>query len=230
MSISWKLAIQLAALLCLANTNVATAAPAAQYGDDFRPMDARSCTIKAMDAYQNQKFIEGRMDGEVAWGFNEESVVLVRCVAVNQGVNIQVLAVSHSAAEAERLRNQIRISVFDDRRPNLSVLPVSGFNNDSGAFGPQTRKRNAPSLQWGFDHRPKNLEACMSSAKLAMQKKGLQSSTGGDSVVWGQSNDVAVLVKCLPIPGGVSILVAATSDAAATAERFRNDIRVITFD
>jgi hypothetical protein len=157
-------------------------------------------------------------------------VVLVHCIPLNQGVYIEVLAVSHSSGEAERLRNQIRISVFDDRRPDLSVLPVSGFNSDSGAFGPQTRRRNAPQLHWGFDHRPKSLEACVSSAKLAMKTKGLQSTTSGNSIVWGQSSDVTVLVKCLPIPGGVSILVAATSDDSATAERFRNEIRVITFD
>lgn len=230
MSMSWKPATSLAGLLCLASADVAIAAPAAQFGDDFRPMNVLSCTIKAMDAMQKENFIEGKMEGEAAWGFDEQSVVLVHCIPVNQGVDIEVLVVSHSGEEAERLRNQIRISVFDDRRPNLSVLPISGFNSDSGAFGPQKRRRNAPQLQWGFDHRPKSLETCVSSAKSAMQTKGLQSTSSGNSIVWGQSSDVTVLVKCLPIPGGVSILGAATSDDATTAERFRNEIRVITFE
>ena len=230
MSMSWKLMISLAALLFFAYAKAAIAAHAAHFGDDFRPMDVLSCTVKAMDAMQEQNFIEGTKDGGVAWGFNEQSVVFVRCVPVNQGVDIEVLAVSQSSGEAERLRNQIRIRVFDERRPNLSVLHVDHFNNDSGAFGPITRVRNAPPMHWGFDHRPKSLEACVSSAKLAMQKKGLPITTGGDSVVWGQSSDVTVLVKCLPIPGGVDILVAAASDVGATAEKFRNEIRIITFD
>jgi len=41
---------------------------------------------------------------------------------------------------------------------------------------------------------------------------------------------VVVLVSCVPIDGGVSILVAATSFDSKIAERFRNDVRTITFD
>jgi hypothetical protein len=183
-----------------------------------------------MDAMQDQNFIEGTREANIAWGFNEQSAVLVRCTPLNGGTFIEVLAVSRSGEEAERLRNEIRISVFDDRRPDPGVLHVDHFNNDSGAFGNPRRIRNYPSLHWGYDTRPKSQGACLSDAALAMQKYGLQMTAGGNSVVWGTSSDVTVVVSCTPIASGVSILVAAASDDAATAERFRNDIREIAFD
>ncbi len=219
----------LLAAVLLTGAGAANAAPNAQYGDDFRPMDARSCTGKTMDELQARNFIEGTNDGGLAWGYNEQSVVLVRCVPMNNGVEIEVLAISRSAAEAERLRNEIRIRVFDERRPAPGVLQVGHFNTDSGAFGPITRARSQPPTQWGFDHRSKSLVACANDAKSAMQSNRLAISTGGDSVVWGQSNDAVVMVKCLPIQGGVDILVVAASESAATAERLRNDIRIVTF-
>jgi hypothetical protein len=49
-------------------------------------------------------------------------------------------------------------------------------------------------------------------------------------MLWGTSPGVLVLVSCVPVDGGVSILVATTSYDGATAERFRNDVRTITFD
>jgi hypothetical protein len=221
----------LIAFMFVAMPTVAFAqAPAVHFGSDWRPMDVRSCTIKAMDAMQAQNFIEGTRTGEAAWGFNEQSIVLVHCVPQNRGVHIQVLAASWSGQEAERLRNQIRISVFDNRRPNLGVLHPDGFNNDSGVFGPQRRPRNFPSMHWGYDTRPKSLGACVNAAKLAMHRTGLQGSPGGQALIWGKSARVTVLVECVPVQGTMSILVAAASGDGQVAERFRNDVRKITFD
>ena len=203
------------------------AAPAAHFGADFRPMTVDTCTKKAYDAMSDQKFSEGRFAGPSVWGFNANSFVLVRCVSQNGGVFIEVFAASRSNSEAERLRNEIRIRVFDGRAPNpdvdypgfFSVRPFSG-----------ERVENHPPVHWGYDTRPKSVQSCMSAAKLAMSRTGLTSSTIGDSVMWGLSRGVTVLVSCVPIETGVSILVAATSQDSAMAEDFRNRVRTITFD
>ena len=208
----------------------AASVPAVHFGSDWRPFDVRTCTTKAMDAMRAQNFIEGTKEPTSAWGFDEQSIALVHCIPHGQGVFIEVLVASRSGQEAERLRNQIRISVFDERRPDFNVLQVDHFDTDSGAFGPQTRPRNFPPLHWGFDSRPKSLVACVNGAKLAMSMRGLQSTPNGDSLVWGTSGEVTVLVECVPIQAGVSILVAATSADGQVAERFRNDIRTIVFD
>jgi hypothetical protein len=205
----------------------ALASQNAQYGDDFRQMDVKSCSTKAIDALSEQKFIEGNNDGQVVWGFDEQSVVLVRCVPYNNGVWIEVLAASRSPAEAERLRNIIRIRVFDARRTPRDMLAVTRFNGDG--LNRVKRPRTQPAAHWGYDHRPKSLAACTDDAKAAMQKSGLAISTSGNSVVWGQSGSALALVKCLSIPSGVDILVFATSDVSATAETYRNNIRILTF-
>jgi hypothetical protein len=231
MSSLWNRTALLTLLLCFATANVAIAGvPAVHFGADWRPFDVRTCAVKAMRAMQAQNFIEGTRTPDGAWGFNEQSVVLVRCIPQNQGVYIEVLAASRSSQEAERLRNEIRISVFDARRPDLRVLHPDHFNSDSGAFSGPRRLRNYPPLHWGYDNRPKSLRACMSGAKLAMNRSGLHSSPNGNSIVWGTSSNVVVIVACTPIVRGVSILVAATSDDGQVAERYRNNIRKIAFD
>jgi hypothetical protein len=48
--------------------------------------------------------------------------------------------------------------------------------------------------------------------------------------MWGTSGNATALVSCVPITRGVSILVAATSEDGALAEKLRNDIRKVTFD
>ncbi len=201
--------------------------PSVQFGADFRPMSEDQCSRKAMDAMFDQKFIEGTRSPGFAWGYNEQSLVLVHCVAVNQGVNIEVYAASRSDAEAERLRNEIRISVFDDRRPEESAHH-NGFKIDN--FDNPKRANNSPPVHWGFDTRPKSLRGCISAAKLAMHKTGLTPTVGGTALLFGSSPRVVVLVSCVPIESGVAILVAATSYDGAIAERFRNDVRTITFD
>jgi len=224
----------LVACLFVAMPTVAFAqAPAVHFGSDWRPMDVRTCTTKAMDALRAQDFIEGTKAANSAWGFNEQSIVLVHCVPQNEGetkgVHIQVLAASRSGQEAERLRNQVRESVFDGRRPDLNVLHPDHFNTDSGAFGPRHRARNYPSLHWGYDTRPKSLGACVNAAKLAMHRTGMRAAPG-QTLVWGTSSRVTVLVECAPIGGTMSILVAAASADGQVAERVRNDVRKITFD
>ncbi len=171
-----------------------------------------------------QNFITGTRTPPTAWGYDEQSIVprALRC-AESQGVYIEVLAASRSGDEAERLRNEIRTSVFDDRRPD--TLPVDHFSVDDLSL-----VSSAPALHWGFDFRPKSLDDCMSAASLAMDQNGLAASQSGESVLWGTSPSVVVLVSCVPVDGGVSILVAAASYDGATAERFRNDVRTITFD
>jgi hypothetical protein len=206
------------------------AVPAIHFGADWRPMDVKSCAVKAIDAMRAQDFTEGTREAASAWGFNQQSVVLVRWTPQNNGVFIEVMAVSRGNAEAERLRNQIRISVFDARRPDLRVLQPDHFNNDSGAFGGPRRVRNHPPVHWGFDTRVKSLKTCMSGAKHAMYKSGLQSAPNGNSLMWGTSGNATALVSCVPISRGVSILVAATSENGALAEKLRNDIRKVTFD
>jgi hypothetical protein len=202
------------------------APPAVHFGADFRPMNVDSCTRKAMDAMWDQKFFEGTRTGPSAWGFNAQSLVLVRCVPQTGGVFIEVFAASRSDSEAERLRNEIRISVFDSRAPGdmayhnaFSVGPFEG-----------TRAQNPPAVHWGFDTRPKSVQSCMSGAKLAMSRTGLTSSPAGENLMWGTSRGATVLVSCVAIDAGVSILVAATSQDGATAEDFRNRVRTITFD
>jgi hypothetical protein len=220
-----------AVLLYFAKVNVAIGGvPAVHYGADWRPFDVRSCTIKALEAMRDQNFIEITRTPTSAWGVNEQSFVLVRCIRQNLGVFIEVFAASWSNQEAERLRNQIRISVFDARIPDKNVLYPDHIDSDSGVFGGQPRRqRNYPSVHWGYDSRPKSLQGCISGAKLAMHKNGLQSTPNGN-ILWGTSSNVVVLVSCTPIDRGVSILVIAASDDGATAERFRNDVRKITFD
>ena len=227
----WKGIASLAMLLCLANSNVAIAddVPAMHFGADWRPMDTLTCSYKAMDALIAQNFIEARRTRDSAWGFNEQSWVLVRCITQNQGAYIEVLAASRSSQEAERLRNEIRTKVFDASRPKAPA-PDFFHGEPIGPTPPPPRVRNYPPLHWGFDTRPKSLQGCVSAAKLAMRTYGLQSTPSGDSVVWGQSSTVTVLVACTPISQGVSILVAATSNDGPTAERFRNDIRKLIFD
>ena len=201
--------------------------PLVHFGADFRPMSVDQCSRKAMDAMFAQQFIEGTRSPGFAWGYNEQSLVFVHCVEVNQGVNIEVFAASRSGAEAERLRNEIRISVFDDRRPE-EAAHHNGFRIDN--FDNPKRANNPPPTHWGFDTRPKSLRGCMSAARLAMHKTGLAASAGGPALLFGTSPRVVVLVSCVPIDGGVSILVAATSFDGKIAERFRNDVRTITFD
>jgi hypothetical protein len=238
MSISWKRVIPFAIFVCFARANVALAnGPFVHFGADWRPLDVLSCTIKAMEAMREQDFIEGNRALDTVWGYNEQSIVLVRCVPQDQGVYIEVLATSQSNEEAERLRNQIRISVFDDRRPDLEDSHEEHFNNntDIGPLGTNDpefyppRQSNLPQMHWGHDTRSKSLASCLSSAKLAMAIYKLESTTDS-SIVWGTSSNVTVIVSCVPIPSGVSILVAAISEDGATAERFRNDIRTVTFD
>jgi hypothetical protein len=202
------------------------APPAVHFGADFRPMNVDSCTKKAMDAMWDQKFFEGTRSGPTAWGFNAESLVLVRCVPQNLGVFIEVFAASRSHSEAERLRNEIRISVFDSRVPGDRI-----YHNGFGV-GPYngTRAEYHPPVHWGFDTRPRSVHGCMNGAKLAMSRTGLTSSPVGDNLMWGMSRGVTVLVSCVAIEAGVSILVAATSQDSATAEDFRNRVRTITFD
>jgi hypothetical protein len=202
--------------------------PVVHFGADFRAMSEDQCSRKAMDAMYDQHFIEGTRSPGFAWGYNEQSLVFVRCVAQNQGVTIEVFAASRSGEEAERLRNEIRISVFDDRRPGDMVYH-NGFRIN-GPLDQPTRANNSPPAHWGFDTRPKSLRGCMSGARLAMHKTGLAASAGGPALLWGSSPRVVVLVSCVPTDRGVSILVAATSFDGAIAERFRNSVRTITFD
>jgi hypothetical protein len=228
----WKVRIAFMSMLaCLANASVAIAGvPAIHFGADWRDLDIHTCTGEAMEAMSNQHFITAIKEQVTTWGFNEQSIVLVRCVEQNQGVYIEVLAASRSSQEAERLRNEIRTRVFGAPRADPNMMYPDRINGDSGAFGAPSRVRNFPPMHWGYDTRPKSQQACMRDAQAAMSSIGLQSTPDGNSLVWGTSSEVTVLVSCVPINGGVSILVAATSADGATAERFRNAVRARTFD
>jgi hypothetical protein len=216
-----------AALPCIANA----AAPAMHFGADWRPLDLHTCTGEAMQAMIRQRFIGANREPAYTSGFNEQSVVLVRCVEQGKGVHIEVLAISHSSQEAERLRNQIRTSVFGARLASADMLFPTLFNGDSAVPGhAPPRPINHPQLHWGADTRPKSQQACVRDAAVAMARSGLQASVNGTALVWGRSNQAAVLVSCVPIPTGVSIMVAAASDDSALAERLRNAVRSWTFD
>jgi hypothetical protein len=84
----------------------------------------------------------------------------------------------------------------------------------------------------GDDFRPKSLGCCLSDAKFAMEtnKAGrLQSSQSGN-VVFGVGQDVSVVVICEPVNGGVRIPVVAASMDSTTAERYRNEVRIVAYN
>lgn len=227
MQVSANLARCLLALLfCLTSTVALARAPNMQFGADWRPMDIKTCKGEALEAMRKLNFIRGASQQAESSGFDPQTFVLVHCIEQKQGVYIEVLAASHSAKEAERRRNEVRTMVFGARRAPADMIYPDKFVpfDDAGARAP-----HYPTMHWGYDSRPKSQQACVAAARNAILDHGLKSSIIGLSTVWGTSAAGNVLVSCVPITQGVSILVAATSDDSATAERLRNEIRTATF-
>lgn len=216
-----------AACACVAHAGLALArAPSMQFGADWRPLDIKTCKGEAVESMRKLGFIRGTSQQAESSGFDPQTFVLVHCIPQKQGVYIEVLAASHSSAEAERRRNQVRTMVFGAKRAPAAMIYPDKFVpfDDAGARSP-----NYPIMHWGYDTRQKSQQACVAAARNAILDHSLKSSIIGLSVVWGTSPTATVLVSCVPITQGVSILVAATSDDSATAERLRNEIRIATF-
>ena len=90
----------------------------------------------------------------------------------------------------------------------------------------------APAIHVGDDFRAKSLGCCLGDARFAMEtnKAGRLSSSQSGNVVFGVGQDVAVVVICEAVNGGVRIPVVAASMDSATAAMYRNEVRVVAYD
>lgn len=200
-----------------------TQAPFMHLGGDWRGMNSNECTGKAVKAMYSKNFIEGSRSGITASGFNENSIVLVYCVPMRDGVYISVISASQNNAEAARLRNEIRELIFNAPSSNGNYLDY--FNLDSGAFGGRTRARNYPAMHWGGDWRQMSVPTCSYNAKDAMRKNNLSIQDDGNGDVWGVGGDSVALVSCTPNNNKVYIVVVVASQRSKAAEALRNQIR-----
>src|SRR5215471_3064255 len=204
-------------------------APAMHMGSDWRTMSIWDCKNKAAQAMQdNENFLHTDRSGDQTWGYNEKTIVLVSCVSMGKSVYILVAAASQDSAEAERIRNSVRSHVFDAPAP--AARYPDHYDANSIALGGERRSGHPPAMHWGSDYRPKSIAGCVGGARLAMSRMGLQSSVSDQSVVWGSNSELVAFVDCAPMERGVYIHVVVAAADTSVAERYRNEIRQITFN
>lgn len=111
-----KLKLLVLSLVCfLSLTGVSFAQqPAVQVGSDWRRMSLNQCATNARVAMSRENLAMSA-DGGLVWGSNANSVVMVHCIPMNNGVFIEVVAASQNSQTAEHYRNVIRTYVFNAR-------------------------------------------------------------------------------------------------------------------
>jgi len=204
-----------ALLLCC---SAAYANPAVQVGSDFRRMSVANCTLKAVEAMGiKQNFIHAEINGPEAWGYNENSFVMVHAVPFNDGVFIFVVAFSTDNAEAERLRNEVREHVFDG--PYNQRISQGYTTSDAN------RRQTPLRIHWGNFDKGVTQKTFRSCAQSAMYHSGLRTTVGSDRVVYGTSNTATVAAIGLRLPSTTQVLVITASMDSNEAERIRNEVR-----
>jgi len=84
--------------------------PAMHWGSDSRPRTFEACISDAKSAMRIKDLqVTASSGSSVVWGSNADVIVLVQCIAVDNGVRILVAAAGQNA---ERYRNDIREFVF----------------------------------------------------------------------------------------------------------------------
>jgi hypothetical protein len=193
-------------------------APAVHVGSDFRNMSAAECALKAVEAMGvQQNFIHAEVAGPDAWGYDERSFVMVHAVPIRDGVQIFVVAFSTDSGEAERLRNAVRVHVFNG--PYNSRIASTINTSDT------SRRRGPLMLHWGNFNKQATEGAFRSCAVSAMARSGLHSSASGNQVIYGTSPNATVVALGVGLPRTARVLVIAASADSQTAERLRNDVR-----
>ncbi len=193
-------------------------APTVQVGGDFRQMSVATCTLKAVEAMAiKQNFIHAEINGPEAWGYNENSFVMVHAIPINDGVQIFVVAFSTDNTEAERLRNEIREHVFNG--PYNQRISQGYTTSDAN------RRQTPLRIHWGNFNKGVSQKTFRLCAQSAMSHNGLRASVGSDRVVYGTSNTVTVVAIGLQLPSTTQVLVITASMDSNEAERLRNEVR-----
>ncbi len=164
--------------------------PTVFIGSDYRKMTVDMCMLKAMEAmiYQ-QHFIEARVNGSDTWGYNEKSFVLVHAVVIDDRVEIFVVAFSTLSQEAERLRNAIRVHVFDGAyNPNMP----KDYKDNHG------RKQPPFFIRWSHLQMVGELTGTEnwfhSCAISAMSSNHLKETHTGNQIIFGKDETGSVVV------------------------------------
>jgi hypothetical protein len=203
-------------------------APAVHVGSDFRKMNVAACTLKAVEAMGiQQHFIHAEINGPDAWGYDENSFVMVHAVPISDGVEIFVVAFSASSQEAARLRNAIREHVFDGPFNSRISKTYQTFD---------TNRRQGPlAVHWGNFNKVATEKTFRACAVSAMAGNGLHGSASGNQIIFGTSSAATAVALGVGLPSATQVLVLAASTDSTKAAWLRNGVRTsilgcISFD
>ena len=196
----------------------ATIRPAVFVGGDFRNMPTSVCALKAVEAMGvQQNFIYAQVQGTGAWGYDEQSVVIVHAFTVPGGLQIFVVAISSTNREAERLRNVIRQHVFDG--------PYNPLQSSVYRTTDPTRRQSPLAVHWGGTQTAYAQNKFRRCATDTMLLNNLQEFDDGNRVVFGTGQNVVVTAIGVQASRGTTALVIAASPMSFVAEHYRNSVR-----